>query len=101
MTLSRRKLLTGLTGIIAAPAIVHYASIMPVKTMPKEISFDLTGRAWSTFQGWKLFDQHGNYVIITDRDTLLIKHAVDYLGTEKYTIAPYTTQIPLSDLDYP
>lgn len=32
--LNRRSFLTGLTSLIAAPAIVRVASIMPVKAMP-------------------------------------------------------------------
>jgi hypothetical protein len=33
MTLSRRSLITGLVSLVAAPAIVRVASIMPVKAM--------------------------------------------------------------------
>lgn len=33
MTLARRSFLTGLVGLVAAPAIVRVASIMPVRAM--------------------------------------------------------------------
>jgi len=36
VTVSRRGILSGLIGIIAAPAIVRAASLMPVKAMPDE-----------------------------------------------------------------
>jgi hypothetical protein len=38
--LSRRGLLGGLIGIIAAPAIVRATSLMPVKALEQEIGFD-------------------------------------------------------------
>lgn len=34
MTPSRRGFLTGMLGLVAAPAIVRVASLMPVKTLP-------------------------------------------------------------------
>ena len=34
--LPRRKFLTGLLGIVAAPAVVKATSLMPVKVMPPE-----------------------------------------------------------------
>lgn len=34
MTLTRRSMLGGLAGLLAAPSIVRAASIMPVKTLP-------------------------------------------------------------------
>lgn len=36
MTLSRRGLITGLVSLVAAPAIVRVASLMPVKVMEVE-----------------------------------------------------------------
>lgn len=36
MMLSRRRLVTGLVSLVAAPAIVRVASIMPVKALPPE-----------------------------------------------------------------
>jgi len=35
MTVTRRAFFAGLAAVVAAPAIVHYASIMPVKQMPE------------------------------------------------------------------
>lgn len=46
MTLSRRGLITGLVSLVAAPAIVRVASLMPVKVMEP---------TWQTFHldiGW-------------------------------------------------
>ena len=34
MITSRRSFITGLAALIAAPAVVRYASLMPVKAMP-------------------------------------------------------------------
>ena len=35
MILTRRKLMIGAVGILAAPAIVRYASLMPVRVKPE------------------------------------------------------------------
>ncbi len=40
ITLSRRKLLGGLSAFIAAPAIVRVASLMPVKALPVAVVDD-------------------------------------------------------------
>jgi len=41
LDLSRRYFLTGLSaGVIAAPAIVRAASLMPIKALEREIGFD-------------------------------------------------------------
>lgn len=37
MTLARRSFLTGLVGLVAAPAIVRVASIMPIRVMRPEL----------------------------------------------------------------
>lgn len=42
--LSRRKLLVGLGGLIAAPAVVKCASLMPVRGVVMDTSFD---RLWA------------------------------------------------------
>lgn len=44
-TLSRRKLIGGLGLLIAAPAIVRVASLMPVKAIPVGEGMDLTEAA--------------------------------------------------------
>lgn len=43
MLLNRRKLITGLISLVAAPAIVRVSSLMPVKTMLP---------SWSSFSPW-------------------------------------------------
>ena len=37
LILPRRKFLTGLMGLVAAPAVVKASSLMPVKSMPPEL----------------------------------------------------------------
>jgi hypothetical protein len=37
LILPRRKFLTGLFGLVAAPAVVKASSLMPVKMMPPEL----------------------------------------------------------------
>lgn len=49
MTQTRRQIITGLIGIIAAPAIVRYTSLMPV-------------RAWKPWMGWDL--GHKEFTVI-------------------------------------
>jgi hypothetical protein len=41
--LPRRKFLTGLSALIAAPAIVRAASIMPVRSFVEDSGFELSG----------------------------------------------------------
>lgn len=41
--LPRRKFLTGLTALIAAPAIVRAASIMPVRAFVEDYAFEFSG----------------------------------------------------------
>jgi len=43
LTLSRRKLIVGVGALIAAPAIVRYASLMPVKTPAEALEVLLSG----------------------------------------------------------
>ena len=40
LIMPRRKFLTGLMGLVAAPAVVKAANIMPVKVMPPEMIFE-------------------------------------------------------------
>lgn len=41
MSLSRRGFITGLTLLVAAPAIVRAASLMPVKSMPNTVTLEM------------------------------------------------------------
>lgn len=41
LILPRRRFLTGLATLFAAPAIVRAASLMPVKAGPKYVTYDL------------------------------------------------------------
>jgi len=47
--IQRRAFLTGLIGIIAAPAIVRASSLMPVKALPAEFFYNDT---WVDVSRW-------------------------------------------------
>lgn len=52
MTISRRGLLSGLVGLIAAPAIVRVASLMPVKAwMDDGVALNAMRHPWSNVAG--------------------------------------------------
>ena len=62
---SRRRFLTGLTGLIAAPAIVKFSSLMPL-SVPKPHRFifrtSLPPANWRSLQGYlnecnKIYDE--------------------------------------------
>ena len=57
MELSRRGLITGLTSLLAAPAIVRITSIMPVKEIPRSFDLGFTyteNEAFNRFAGGRL-----------------------------------------------
>ena len=46
LLLPRRKFLTGLFGLVAAPAVVKAANIMPVKVVTTSELYTLPSRVW-------------------------------------------------------
>jgi len=63
--MNRRGFLTGVAGLLAAPAIVRVSSLMPVSVLPVETRAILplpykTGRAGAVLVSG--FDQYGNHV---------------------------------------
>ncbi len=55
---SRRSLITGLISLIAAPAVVRAASLMPVKALPAEPQHMLRYLGYDIY-----FDQHDPAVV--------------------------------------
>ena len=49
MSFTRRSLITGIVSLVAAPAIVHASSLMPVK--PIKPTFDILTNAWRSHYG--------------------------------------------------
>lgn len=50
--LSRRGLITGLISFVAAPAIVRFESIMPVKAIPRIYHPTMAVTGWGPSAGW-------------------------------------------------
>lgn len=65
--MNRRGFLTGVAGLLAAPAIVRASSLMPVSVLPVEtrgilpLPYRTTGRAGAVLVSG--FDQYGNRVV--------------------------------------
>ena len=63
--MNRRGFLTGLTGLIAAPAIIKVAGIMPVKLVewePVNIPTDWINASMNNARVWGLLDEFGGYM---------------------------------------
>lgn len=56
--LPRRRFLAGIGALIAAPAIVRVASIMPVKAMPMEFPGLTTMRSWEGLANTRIIRFH-------------------------------------------
>lgn len=54
LILPRRKFLTGLAALVAAPTIVRAASLMPVRKLPKGLvlAYDSFGNEYETYTCW-------------------------------------------------
>lgn len=95
----RRGLLTGLAGLVVAPAIVRAEAIMPVKALPKPVTGFMasafgtetivketpdglfrwvTTRTWSPdrmFYDKSMFDRAGKLIVTLERDVMpLVPH---------------------------
>ena len=89
MLLSRRGLLTGLVGLVAAPAIVRVSSLMPVKALP-EVGEQLVIR-WNRVYASQLiseFEEGMSWlrklgagqprVVLPEPNQVLSRHSVGY-----------------------
>ena len=98
MITSRRSFLTGFVAAFAAPAIVRFDSIMPVKAIP-ENSFDAVmkllldriaaGENITQHNLQTLFYGAGEFVPVRTLDF----HSISIPG--EYTFTPWSVRIPL------
>lgn len=89
MILTRRSLVTGLGALIAAPAIVRYASLMPVKAMPA-LTYEIIASGVLDLNAMIEFecDQSGMWLITKVVDGQRHEIASGYKVGDTITITP-------------